>query len=91
MQWLSVRFTDLKVLVRQVDLQAEWVDSLGERPGLQLSQREGVLTEPGQHVLHQDDLVTHLRLLQPEENILRKVLHNNSRCEKVGGWWFRLG
>lgn len=42
----SVRWlTDLKVLVRQVDLQAEWVDSLGEWPGLQLSQRKGVLTE----------------------------------------------
>lgn len=39
--------TDLKVLVGQVDLQAEGVDSLGERPGLQLSQREGVLTESG--------------------------------------------
>lgn len=55
---------DLKVLVGQVDLQAQRVDALGERPCLQLSQREDVLAEAGQHVLHQDDLVTHLRLLQ---------------------------
>lgn len=74
-----LHFTDLKVLVRQVELQAEWVNSLWQRPGLQLSQREGVLTEPGQHVLHQDDLVTHLRLLQPQQSMHRLLCSN---CEK---------
>lgn len=72
--------TDLKVLVGQVDFQAERVDSLWERPCLQLSQREGVLTEPGQHVLHQDDLVTHLRLLQAGRRAPHEVLYNDSRC-----------
>lgn len=70
---LYSRCTDLKVLVGQVNLQPQRVDSLWEWPRLQLSQREGVLTEPGQHVLHQDDLVTHLRLLQAEERTLCEV------------------
>lgn len=72
-------FNNLKVLVGQVDLQAERVDSLWEWTGLQLGQREGVLTEPGQHVLHQDDLVTHLRLLQPKHRTLHDVLYTDSR------------
>lgn len=54
---------DLKVRFREVDLQAEGVHPLGQGPRQQLFQREGVLTQPGQHVLHQDDLVAHLRLL----------------------------
>lgn len=79
-----LHFTDLKVLVRQVELQAEWVNSLWQRPGLQLSQREGVLTEPGQHVLHQDDLVTHLRLLQPQQSMHSFVVIVRNRFVSVG-------
>lgn len=39
------RLAHLKVLVRQVNLQTERVHPLRQRPGQQLSQREGVLTE----------------------------------------------
>jgi len=54
------RGSHLKVLVRQVDLQAKGVHALRQRPGQKGCQRVRALTQPGQHVLHQDDLVTHL-------------------------------
>lgn len=42
----------LKVLIRQVDLQAKRVDTLGQRPGHKICQGVRGLTKPGQHVLH---------------------------------------
>lgn len=42
----------LKVLIRQVDLQAERVDALGQWPGQKICQGVRGLTQPGQHVLH---------------------------------------
>lgn len=68
--------TDLEVLVGQVDLQAERVHPLWQRPGLKLSQRVDVLTESGQHILHQDDLITHLCLLQTQQTLFVWSMEN---------------
>lgn len=54
----------LKILIRQVDLKVKRVDALRQGPGKKVWKRVSGLTQPGQHVLHQDNLVTHLRLLR---------------------------
>lgn len=81
---------DLKVLVGQVDLQAQRVDALWERPRLQLGQREGVLTESGQHILHQDDLVTHLGLLQAVSRTRRDEIYDGSTYLNSSSCWMSV-
>lgn len=70
----------LKVLISQVDLQPKRVDTLRQRPGQQICQRVGGLTQPGQHVFDQDDLVADLRLLTAHEK--RKIPADIKREQK---------
>lgn len=54
----------LEVLIRQVDLQAEGIHSLRQRPSQEIGQRICGLTEPGQHILHQNNLMINFCLLE---------------------------
>lgn len=58
------RGTYLKVFIREINLQLQRINPLGQWPGQKVSQGVDGLTELGQDILHQGDLVRNFRVLE---------------------------